>query len=165
MALKGDRYEFMTDISYFMNSAATRGGIVVAQTVGSGAALDQSQALVQYASNPSGMQPVGALLTDVVNLDLTRQHINFHRDEVQIGGKVTLLKKGWLVTNNIIGTPSLGDNAYLTSSGSVMPLNPYNTSATNFKANGAINVGLNPLVGKFLSTMDEDGYAKLQVEL
>ena len=40
MALKGDRYLAITEVSYFMDQVAERGGIVVLKTAGSGAALD-----------------------------------------------------------------------------------------------------------------------------
>lgn len=156
MSLKGDRYEFKTDISYFMNEVATRGGIVSLSTVGSGAAMDQAAALVTYAANSTGVKPVGVLMGDVVNYDLTRQHINFHRDEVQLGGKVRILQEGYVVTNNIIGTPVATDLAVLTSSGNVMPL--------ALSAAGT-NLSLRPYVGWFGSVKDEDGYAKLNVKL
>lgn len=165
MSLKGDRYVFQTDITYFMNQVATRGGIVSLLTAGSGAALDQSVSAVSYAAATTGVMPVGLLLNDMVNYDLTRQHINFNRDEVQIGGKCALLKRGWVVTNNFIGTPVGGDNAYLTSSGSMLPYNTANSAATNFKAPAAINLSVTPFVGKFLSGVDEDGYAKVQIDL
>jgi hypothetical protein len=156
MSLKGDRYEFKTDISYFMTDVATRGGIVSLVTVGSGAAMDQAAALVTYAASSTGVRPVGVLMGDVVNYDLTRQHINFQRDEIQVGGKVRILQKGYVVTNNIIGTPAVNDNAVVTSSGNVMP--------QALTAAGT-NLSLRPLVGWFGSVKDEDGYAKLNVEL
>lgn len=156
MSLKGDRYEFKTDISYFMNDVATRGGIVSLVSVGSGAAMDQAAALVTYSASSTGVRPVGVLMGDVVNYDLTRQHINFHRDEIQVGGKVRILQKGYVVTNNIIGTPAVNDNAVLTSSGNVMP--------QALSAAGT-NLSLRPYVGWFGSVKDEDGYAKLNVEL
>lgn len=155
MSLKGDRYEFKTDISYFMNDVATRGGVASLVSVGSGAAMDQAAALVTYAANSSGVRPVGVLMNDVVNYDLTRQHINYHRDETQVGGKVRLLQKGYVVTNNIIGTPAVNDNAVLTSSGNIMPAT-YGSTA---------NLSLRPYVGWFGSAKDEDGYAKFNVEL
>lgn len=93
MALKSDRSVLDTDISFFMNEAATRGGVASVSTGGSGAAMDQGEALVTYAALPSGAVPVGLLLNDMVNIDLTRQHLNQHKDEVQKGGKVTLLRK------------------------------------------------------------------------
>ena len=83
MALKGDRYELETTIDFFMNEVAERGGVATLSTAGSGAALDQSAALVSYATNQSGIAPIGILLNDMVNIDQTRQHINFHKNEVQ----------------------------------------------------------------------------------
>ena len=75
MALKSDRNELQTDISFFMNETATRGGVVSLSTGGSGAAMDQGAALVNYAPQgpgASGKVPMGILLNDMVNLDLTR---------------------------------------------------------------------------------------------
>lgn len=159
MALKNARHEIVTDISYFMNEVATRGGIASISTVGSGAALDQSAALVTYAANSSGAVPRGLLLNDMVNLDLTRQHLNQHRDEVQMGGKVTLGIKGWWITDLIVGTPAAGDYAVLTSSGYITPL-----TAANYNAN-AWAKSVAPMVGKFWSKKDEDGFAKVFVDL
>jgi len=120
MALKSDRSVLDTDISFFMNEAATRGGVASVSTGGSGAAMDQGEALVTYAALPSGAVPVGLLLNDMVNIDLTRQHLNQHKDEVQKGGKVTLLRKGYVVTSNLEGTsPSAGDPAYVAHSGNL----------------------------------------------
>ena len=46
MALKSDRYELQTDISFFYNAGtATRGCVVVHDTAGSGAAMDQGVTL------------------------------------------------------------------------------------------------------------------------
>lgn len=152
MALKGDRNVIADDISFFLNEVAERGVVVVLSTAGSGAALDQSQALVTVAANPSGKQPIGVLLSDMVNKDLTRQHINWHKSEVQIGGKVPLMTRGWVVTNRIVGTPTAGQSAYLGVSGLIQG------SVTS-------NVANTPLIGRFLSTKDEDGYAKVEVNL
>ena len=81
MALKADRYEESTDISFFYNEGvATRGGVVVLDAAAlagaSGAALDQGENLVKYASAVATSVPVGILLNDVVNKDLTRTHLN-----------------------------------------------------------------------------------------
>ena len=51
-------------------------------------------------------------MNDVVNKDLTRTHLNQHKDEVQKGGKVTILRKGYVVTNAVTGTPTAGGAAY-----------------------------------------------------
>ena len=62
--------------------------------------------------------PVGILLNDVVNKDLTRTHLNQHKDEVQKGGKVTVLRKGYVVTNAITGQdPVAGSGAYASEAG------------------------------------------------
>ena len=158
MALKTDRSTLDTDISNFMNEVATRGGVASQSTVGSGASMDNGAALVTYKAVPSGAVPVGLLINDMVNIDLTRQHLNQHKDEVQKGGKVTLLRKGYVVTNNIQGTlPSGGETAFLAHSGNVAIAD---VSSDDTDADGSKLV-----VGKFLSCADEDGYAKLYVDL
>jgi len=150
MALKSDRYEIQTDISFFYNEGtATRGGVVVHDTAGSGAAMDQGVNLVKYTTSTASAVPVGILLNDVVNKDLTRTHLNQHKDEVQKGGKVTVLRKGYVVTNSLDGDPAAGDAAYPST------LNAGNISTV---ASGVI-------IGRFLSSKDEDGYAKVEVNL
>jgi len=158
MALKSDRFEFQTDVSFFMNEVAERGGVPVYTTGNSpsGIALDSSLNIVTYASNPSGKVPVGVLLNDMVNLDLTRQHINWHKNEVQKGGKVTILRKGYVVTNQIStsGSPLAGNFAYLADSGLI------STSARAL----TLDSGAQP-IGRFLSAKDADGYAKVEINL
>lgn len=149
MALKTDRSVLQTDISFFMNEAATRGGVASISTGASGAAMDNGAAVVTYAALPSGKVPVGVLLNDMVDIDLTRQHLNQHKDEVQKGGKVTVLRKGYVVTNSLDGEPAAGDAAYPST------LNAGNISTV---ASGVI-------IGRFLSSKDEDGYAKVEVNL
>lgn len=158
MALKSDRSTLDVDISFFMNEAATRGGVVSISTGGSGAAMDQGEALVTYAALPSGKVPVGLLLNDMVNIDLTRQHLNQHKDEVQKGGKVSLLRKGYVVTNSLEGTsPSAGDAAFVAHSGL---LATSDLSDDDSDADGSTRV-----VGRFLSGVDQDGYAKVYIDL
>ena len=162
MALKADRNELDVDISFFYDEGvATRGGIVILDTVGSGAAMDQSQAKVKYAVAAIDSVPVGVLLNDVVNIDLTRQHINWHKDEVQKGNKVAILKKGTIVTNMIStsehGTsPTAGQVAYVSSGNAGYFSNLATHSAGDDEALA---------VGRFMSTVDEDGYAKIEVNL
>ena len=158
MALKSDRNEVQTDISFFMNEVATRGGVVTYSTGGSGAALDQGQALCTYAANASGQVPLGLLLNDMVNIDLTRQHLNWHKDEVQKGGKVTLLRKGWVVTSSIEGAdPAAGGLAYVAHSGLL--------ATSNLATDQDDTVGATRVVGTFLSKKDEDGYVKVEISL
>ena len=89
MALKADRNELDVDISFFYNGSAVEKGCVVSianSPYGSGAAMDQANAQVAVKQGAAGVIPVGVLLNDVVDIDLTRQHINWHKDEVQKGG-------------------------------------------------------------------------------
>jgi len=148
MALKPDRIEHLTDISFFMNTTAERGGVASVVTGGVGVSMDDADAVVAYATAASGAKPMGVLLNDVVNLDLTRQHINWHKDEMQVGGKVTLLRVGQVTTNLVNGNPSAGDPAYVGPSGTV------STTSTN-----AVKIGT------FLSGKDADGYAKVSVNI
>ena len=159
MALKSDRHELQTDISFFMDEAATRGGVVShGSTTGSGAAMDQGKAVVTYAAVPSGKVAVGLLLNDMVDIDLTRQHVNWHKDEIARGGKVTLLTRGWVVTSSIEGTaPSAGDPAYLAHSG--------NLAASDLSNDDSDADGSTRVVGRFLSGADEDDYYKVAIDL
>jgi hypothetical protein len=155
MALKSNRIEESTDISFFYNEGtATRGGVVVLDAANaSGAAMDQGANKVKYATVASSDVPVGILLNDVVNKDLTRTHLNQYKDEVQKGGKVTVLTRGQVTTNSIDSvTVAAGELAYA-SSGTAGNL-------TNVSAVGSAHA-----VGRFLSAKDVDGYAKVSVNL
>lgn len=157
MALKPDRLELETDLTYFMNETGERGIVVVYGSAagGSGAAMDTSLAEVQIpTAGVSGTKPAGVLLNDVVNINQTRQHINFHQDEVQLGGKVLLLRRGWVVTNRVSGTPTLGADAYYNVNGFFTPTKTNdNTSEDNLK------------VGRFLGVADADSYVKVHVDI
>jgi hypothetical protein len=150
MALKPDRIEAHTDISFFMNTVAERGGVASIVTGGAGVAMDDANAVVGYAAVASGAVPVGILLNDVVNIDLTRQHINWYKDEMQLGGKVTLLRQGQVTTNMIVSgnTPAAGNGCYVGANGLL------STTSTN-----AVKVGT------FLGSKDADGYVKVDVNI
>ena len=158
MALKADRNELDVDISFFYNAGtAERGGIVcITDPAGSGAAMDQAGNLVAYETADTNSRPVGVLLNDVVNLDLTRQHINWHKDEVQKGGKVSVLKKGYIVTNNVNTTTTIeaGELAYLDDA-----------TAGHFAMKAQVADGSYATVGRFMSGVDEDGYCKIEINL
>jgi len=157
MALKADRIEESTDISHFYNAGtATRGGVVVLDAANaSGAAMDQAANLVKYAVADSDDVPVGILLNDVVNKDLTRTHLNQYKDEVQKGGKVTVMTRGQVTTSNLTGNPTAGGLAYAcnTTAGNIA------TTVGDAAESGAL------CIGRFLSVKDSDGYAKVSVNL
>jgi hypothetical protein len=113
--------------------------------------MDDGNAVVLYPTGVvSGTKPAGLLLNDVVNVDLTRQHINWYRDEVQVGGKVTLLRQGQVVTNMLASgqTPAAGTDAYYDNAGK---LTTVSTNSTK--------------VGRFLGSKDSDGYVKVDINI
>lgn len=155
MALKGDRLtgsDLSTDISNFMNVTAEAGCFVTHKTAGSGASMDDDNAVVEIPTGGvSGAKPAGLLLCDVVNIDLTRQHLNQYKDEVQVSGKVTLLRHGQVTTNWITSgqSPTAGSPAYFDTAGKLTPTLPSNGTQ----------------VGRFLSAKDADGYAKVEINI
>jgi hypothetical protein len=157
MALRPDRSkEGLDHIDFFCNdTTAERGGIAVINTAGSGVAVDNSSAVVTYAADPSGMRPLGVLMQDIVNYDLTVRDANIHKQEVQTGGKVTVRDLCVVVTDRIFpgATPSAGDTAYVTQSGYITDI---------VHAQGVVNT---PKVGNFIGTADEDGYIKVQINV
>jgi len=156
MALKPDRdYAEVTDISQYWSDLTAqntqeKGGIACVETQGSGVALDDTTNVVQYAASASGAVPKGVLLQDInPPLSATRDYKNFHNMEVRPGDKVTLLRKGWLVTDMISGTPVVGGNAYVGVSGLI--------SATSGTSSARI--------GRWETTLDADGFAKVYVDI
>lgn len=153
MALKpGRSYTFNDDdISFFMNTTGDPGFFVIHDTslTGSGEALDDANQVVKLPGTASGSRPAGLLITKVVNLDLTRQHVNWHKDEMNIGGKVTIARRGWFLTNAVSGAPTAGQPAYYNDGGELTPTAVAGVSQ----------------VGRFLSAKDVDGYAKVEINI
>jgi hypothetical protein len=150
MALKGDRVEHLTDIGFFKSDAVIERGLIVAHlTGGSGAAMDDSLAQVDTVSS-TGDSAAGLILNDVVNLDLTRQQYNAHKDEVQLGGKVTLLRRGTVVTDQVSGTPIVGEAAHFDAQGRLV---------TASQSSGSQQVG------RFLGIKDSDGFVKVEINI
>lgn len=159
MALKLDRRVVDEDITNFMNTVQEAGVIVsYVGTTASGVAMDQSEKTVGAVAEPSGIKPVGMLLNTVVNLDLTRQHYNQHKDEVQLGGKVTVMTKGTVTTDQVYTghTPAPGTLAYVGHSGLI---------AESDVGTDSTNASTTRLVGRWATDVDEDGFATLDVNL
>lgn len=154
MALKGDRVIIETDITLTCESVAERGVVLCHKTSGSGVAIGSSAGQADLYASASGHTVAGILLNDVVDVDQTRYHLNFHKDEKVTGQKCTLLKKGRVTTNKISGTPTVDATAYLTSNGELTPT----VSATGGTA-------ATPKVGKFASIKDEAGYCAVDINL
>lgn len=151
MALKADREEFHYDISWYMDEAAERGGVVVVATADSGGYPGGANNVVTYANNPSGRYPVGLLLYDVVDYDASRTHENPYRMQALKGRKVALIKDGWVTTDRIVpgDAPTGGEDAYLGGSGKFTL-----TALSGTKK-----------VGQFLSSKDADGFIKVRIHI
>lgn len=154
MALKMDRQVDAVDISYFMNETAERGVVVSYSTAGSGVAMESPFNVATVAAAPSGFDPIGILSCDVVNVDRSRTPLNWHKDVQQVGDKVCIFTKGWFVTNKIIGTPAKGDYAVLAASGNIAPTGTF-----------VANTVASPTVGRFRSIKNEEGFAKVYIDL
>lgn len=152
MALKPLLTIGYSDVSYFMNEVSNRGSVVSVSTVGSGDAMDQSAALCTVAAVGSGSKPLGILLCDMVDKDLSQTHLNAHKYEQQKGSKVEILMQGICETDQIASgiTINGGDDAYVGNGGRI----------TNVFVGGT-----HVKIGRFISKADEDGYAKIQVNL
>jgi hypothetical protein len=92
-----------------------------------------------------------------VNLDLSRYHLNFYREQVPVGYKVVIAKDGWYTTDMILGTPVGDELAYLGPSGKI-------ATSGGFVANTPSGTPMVE-VGQFLSKLDEDGYAAVRIQL
>lgn len=150
MALKPTRVTIDDSVAYFMQEVAERGCVVIWDTSLTGLGnLDDPNAVVSIPTGTIGT-PVGILMNDVVNKDLTITHLNAHKDEVQVNGKVTVLKHGTVQTNRLKtgDTPVAGDDAHYTTDGEL-------TSSVTSSA----------VVGKFASSVDADGYVVVDVRL
>lgn len=154
MALKADRLIDVTEIGYFLNEVASPGVIVSISTQGSGVALDNTSNLATVKAAGSGSTPLGMLLNEFVSIDLTRTPRNWHKDQHTTGDKCTILRKGWAVTDKVTGVPNAGQEAVLVQSGNVSGISPPVADYTRY-----------PHVGKFLSTKDENGFARVYVDL
>lgn len=156
MALKPDRDFFEdTDImNYWIDNGTQdtkeKGGVASFVSSGSGVAMDSTGNVVSYVVDPSGAVPKGVLLSDVnPPLSATRDFRNYDKVEVRPGDKVPLVRKGWLVTDFITGTPVVGSGAYLGVSGLI----------STTQATGAVQIG------RFETTVDADGFARVYIDI
>lgn len=165
MALRGLQTHEMTDPSFFINETAEQGQVLVMSTTGTGQSLDDPNAVVKIPTTVSGARAVGVLINEVVNIDLTRQHLNQYQREVQLGSKIGLLRRGTIVTDMIAtgdsASPVAGDIAYWTeenSLGKFTDVDPTVSKDTSVDSHTY-------RVGQFLSEKDSDGYAKIAINI
>lgn len=156
MALKGPRVVLETDITFTCPTATLRGVVLCNKTGGSGVVLGDSAGVADLMASASGNTPVGLLMNDIVNVDLTRYHINFQKDEVPVNYRVTLLRKGRVTTDALVSgqSPTYGQTAYLSANGQVTPT----VSSTG-------GVAATPKVGTFLGAKDENGFVTVDFNI
>lgn len=142
-------------VDNFMNTTGEAGFVVsyVTSTSGVGSSFDNASAVVAFGTGPlgSGSKPAGMLLQDVVNKDLSQTHLNYYKREVQVGGKVTLAKRGTYVTNAISGgmNPTPGAAAYLNEGGYISTTNSADSTR----------------IGTFAGSRSSDGYVKVDLNI
>lgn len=141
-ALKADRWIKCEDLSFFYNGECISRGRVVC--------LDSNQdddgfPVVDIPNKCKKPYPVGIIMNDVVNLDMTRQHINWHKEEVPQGGKVCIAKYGYLTIKPVKGNPQPGKDLYYDDIG-------YLTTEEVSKC-----------VGKVTSSLDADGFCRVDI--
>ncbi len=151
MALKPLRNIKRETIAFNCNEVAERGRVMIYDTSVSGlGGMDEANALCKMPTDSGGV-PVGVLMNDVVDVDLSRYRLNEHKDEVQKNSKVCLAKEGMLVTNVLVAgqNPVAGSGAY------------YNASGQFTMSTG----GTHGLVGRFDSSKDTDGYVRIEINI
>jgi hypothetical protein len=160
MALKPDReYNEVTDITNFWTTtSAEKGGCASVVTQGSGAAIGQNITdepnVVGYATSASGAVAKGILLQEINQpMSATRDFPNYESGEIRPGDKCTLVKKGFVVTDMITGTPTVGGVAYLGASGLIST------------ASGSFGGATTPVVGRFETTVDSGGFARVSIDI
>jgi hypothetical protein len=153
MALKPDRNIKHDTIAYYCNEVADRGRAMVYDVSTSGlGGMDEANALVKMPTGAVFLSAVaGVLMNDVVDIDLSRYRLNEHQDEVQKNSKVRLAKVGMVKTNCIVAgvNPVAGSGAYATTSGEM----------------DMTNRGEHARVGRWDSSKDADGYARLEINV
>jgi hypothetical protein len=149
MALKPTRVvpHGQPDVQHYMNEVAAAGIVVIYNTPG-GDSYDNVDSTVSVPTGTAGV-PAGVLMAPVVDHDWTRTRQIWVKDEVPVGGKVPLLKRGVVHTNmlNTGDTPQAGSPAY-------------------FKAGGLFTTAAGSLqVGEFKGPADSDGYVLVEINL
>lgn len=151
MALKPDYHVVEWAPDFVCNDVISAGDVLCYSTAGSGQAMGADAGVATLKSNPSGFIPLGLSVAAFVSIDETVQHVNFYNNQQVLGDKAPLMRKGWVVSNRVLGSPTAGAIAYLAGTGMY--------TATNGGA------AATPKIGEFKSIKDEDGYAKIEINL
>lgn len=139
MSLRANRYEEIVDIRHFLNEVAEIGSFVYTKEQKGSQPYDEAT-LIPNADF------IGVLLCNVVNIDLCRYSLNYYSGDTQVGGRVSILTKGWIVMR-LPGrcTYPIKHPVYINPKGKL----------------SLIQWG-RP-IGRVMSTRDEDGFAKIEL--
>ena len=146
MALSPRRQQIWTEVHFAMAVASER-GVIVSHTSNAGE--------VTSLANPTGAttSPLGVLLDDVESMNFDRHGEYRNRMVVDIGSVVGIGAKGDYETNQVQGTPSAGNKAYLHTSRLVSP---------NQLSDGITQA---PQVGVFRTALNANGFALVHIDL
>lgn len=158
MALRESRRVGTTDINYVVEAAAERGGLLSAAS-GLVASYDTS-------ITPSSVVPIGILLEDVEAQNYMTHPMYYQRNVSDLGSKVGIMTEGEVETDFLDPDAEAhidaGKKAYLTHSGllTIEELAPgvVDANATDQGTSGV-------LVGRFLGSVDGDGYCRVHIKL
>ena len=157
MALREARREEATTIEYIVAAAAARGGLLTAAS-GLVAAYDT-------AITPSSVVPIGILLEDVEAQNYMTHPMYYQRNVSDLGSKVGILTKGEVVTDFLDPDAEVhidaGMKAYLHNSGllTIEAMAPGVEGAQDSDTTSGV------YVGRFMSTVDGDGFARVRIDL
>ena len=159
MALREWRRVEATTTEYVVQAAAARGGVL----------SSASGAIASYDTSitPSSVVPVGILLEDIEDINYMKQPMAYQRNVSDLYSVVGIMTKGECVTDFLDTLAEAhidaGMNAYLSHSG-LLTIAAFAPGISDAEDGG--NLGTSGiLVGRFLSPVDGDGYAKVRVDL
>jgi hypothetical protein len=157
MALREWRRVEATTIEYTVAAASERGGVLVAA---SGQAASYNTSIT-----PSSVVPIGILLEDIEAQNYMTHPQYYQRNVSDLGSKVGILTKGEVETDMLDTLAeahiSAGALAYLANSG----LLTVAAWAPGIRGSNAEQGTSGVLVGRFLSEVDSDGFAKVRIDL
>lgn len=166
MALGENRQVLSTTMDFVVNAAAERGGIMCAASGSIASYVTSIGGGVGITGNPSGIVPVGVLLADIESMNYMKHPQYLQRDVADLGSKVSLMTQGECYTDFLdpFAEPHIhaGKVAYLTNSGMVTTRDfaPGEIGSSN-----PLGGGSGIIVGRFMSDVDSNGFAKLWVNL
>ena len=149
MALAPSRQIFQTNIDYSLNEVCERGVVccIVPGTTPVG------EVTCTAVPTGVGVMPIGVLLSDVEDLNYDRHPEYRQRNVLDVGSVVGLAQEAELLTDRITGAPVAGNPCYLAANGTLSP-----TQLTD-------GITSAPLLGKFLSAPNANGFAKVRIDL